>query len=42
MFLRDLPYKEIEQPNYVPTYYDEHISALYFYRNLALIHKGSP
>jgi hypothetical protein len=40
--LDGLNHREFRQPHYVPTYYDEHISALHFYRNLILIHKGSP
>lgn len=36
-----LNHKEFKQPDFVPTYYDKWIVSIHFYRNLAIICKGS-
>jgi hypothetical protein len=35
-----LNHEEFIKPGYVPTYYDEHITAMHFYHNLVFIQKG--
>lgn len=33
-------YAEFDRPNYSPTYYDRHITAIHFYHNVVFIQKG--
>jgi demethylmacrocin O-methyltransferase len=36
-----LNYEEFRRPEYKPTYFDQHITALYFYHNLIFVYKGA-
>jgi hypothetical protein len=40
MLVDGLNYREFQKPQYYPTYYDSHITAMHFYHNLVFIQKG--
>jgi hypothetical protein len=40
MLVDGLNYAEYDRPQYVPTFYDRHITAMHFYHNIVFIQKG--